>query len=103
MREDLDMGIKWRTIQFILDKEGVHEVEVDYEDASKVRCSCKSFSRVLKCKHSKFVLSSIEENGGQYSIHIPVDIDDETAMEAMTSKDSFRDFILRYGKVEVID
>jgi hypothetical protein len=103
MREGLDMEIKWRTIQFILDKEGVNEVEVDYEDASKIRCSCKSFSRLLKCKHAKFVRNLMEENDGQYSINIPVDIDDDTAIAAMTSKDSFRDFILKYGKVEVID
>jgi hypothetical protein len=37
----LNMEIDWRTVQLFLDDSGVSEVEIDAEDATNVRCSCK--------------------------------------------------------------
>lgn len=98
-----EMEIDWRTVQLFLDENGVHEVEVDVDSSKKVRCTCSSFKATARCRHAKFVKTQIEENSGNYSIQIPVDISDEEALKAMSSAVSFRDFIIKYGKVEVID
>jgi hypothetical protein len=98
-----DMDIDWRTVQLFLGDDGVCEVEVDSENSTKVRCSCKAFSKSARCKHSKFVRAKLLDNDGHYAIQIPVDISDEEAFIAMSSNESFREFILKYGKVEVID
>jgi hypothetical protein len=98
-----DMDIDWRTVQLFLDDSGVSEVEIDAEDATNVKCSCKSFYKSSRCKHTKYVRNEIESNDGNYAIKVPVDIDDDEALEAMSSSETFRDFIIKYGKVEVID
>jgi hypothetical protein len=99
----LNMEIDWRTVQLFLDDSGVSEVEIDAEDSTNVKCSCKVFFRSSRCKHSKYVRNEIENNYGNYAIKVPVDIDDEEALEAMSSSETFREFIIKYGKVEVID
>lgn len=97
------MDIDWRTIQMFIGEDGVAEVELDAENSSKIRCSCKSFYKSARCKHTKFVKSHMQENDGHYAIQVPVDISDEEALDAMSSSDTFRKFILKYGKVEVLD
>jgi metal-sulfur cluster biosynthetic enzyme len=99
----LNMEIDWRTVQLFLDDSGVSEVEIDAEDSSTMKCSCKVFFKSSKCKHTKYVKSEIENNDGNYAIKVPVDIDDDEAWEAMSSSETFRKFIIKYGKVEVID
>jgi hypothetical protein len=99
----LNMEIDWRTVQLFLDDSGVSEVEIDAEDSTNVRCSCKSFFKSSRCKHIKYVRNEIESNDGNYAIKVPVDIDDDEALEAMSSSETFREFIIKYGKVEVID
>jgi hypothetical protein len=99
----LDMSIDWRTVQLFLGSDGVSEVQIDSDNSSKIRCSCNAFSKTSRCKHSKFVRNQIGNNDGHYAIQVPVDISDEYAMMAMSSAESFREFILKYGKVEVID
>ena len=97
------MEIDWRTVQLFLDDSGISEVEIDAEDSTNVKCSCKAFFRSSRCKHTKYVRNEIENNDGNYAIKVPVDIDDDEAMEAMSSSETFREFIIKYGKVEVID
>ena len=97
------MEIDWRTVQLFLDESGVSEVEIDAEDATNVKCSCKSFYKSSRCIHTKYVRNEIENNDGNYAIKVPVDIDDDEALEAMSSSETFREFIIKYGKVEVID
>jgi hypothetical protein len=99
----LNMEIDWRTVQLFLDDSGVSEVEIDAEDATNVKCSCKYFYKSSRCKHTKYVRNEIENNDGNYAIKVPVDIDDDEALEAMSSSETFREFIIKYGKVEVID
>jgi hypothetical protein len=43
------------------------------------------------------------ENGGNYIVQIPQEVPDEDALEAMEDSDAWREFVLRYGKVETID
>jgi hypothetical protein len=99
----LDMEIDWRTVQMFIGDEGISEVQIDAENSTKMRCSCKSFSKAARCKHTKFVRNQTESNDGNYAIQVPVDISDEEAFDAMSSADTFREFILKYGKVEVLD
>jgi hypothetical protein len=99
----LDMEIDWRTVQLFLDDSGVSEVEIDSEDSSKVRCDCKAFFRSARCKHTRYVRAEMLRNDGNYAIKVPMDISDEEALDAMSSSTTFREFILKYGKVEVID
>ena len=97
------MEIDWRTVQMFLEENGVFEVELDSEDKKKIRCSCPAFRNSARCKHTKFVRKSMDANDGHYSVQIDVNVADEDAAEAMTSRKTFRDFILKYAKVEVID
>jgi len=99
----LNMEIDWRTVQLFLDDSGVSEVEIDAEDSRNVKCTCKAFYKSSRCKHTKYVRNEIENNDGNYAIKVPVDIDDDEALEAMASSETFREFIIKYGKVEVID
>jgi hypothetical protein len=100
--KEVSMDINWRTIQFFISEEGPFEVEMDYDNNRKLRCNCPDFQKVAKCKHQKFVKNLIEENGGYYSIQIPVEIDEDEALLAFSSSENFREFILKYGKVEVL-
>jgi hypothetical protein len=97
------MDISWRTVQFFLDDEGVSEVEVDQENNSKVRCDCLQFNRAARCKHSKYVKEKIAENDGHYALEVPVDVDDEEALVAMVDATAFRTFVMKYGKVVVLE
>jgi hypothetical protein len=101
--KDVTMGIEWRTVQLFLEVDGVCEVEIDADNNTKVRCTCKSFSTVARCKHVKHVKKSMSENNGHYSISIPENVDEEEAFAAMGDTKLFRDFIIKYGKVEVLD
>lgn len=100
--KEVDMDIQWRTVQLFLEEEGVYEVEVDYDNCKKVRCNCKTFLSTAKCKHQKWVKTQITDNGGHFSIQIPVELDEDEALLAMSTPEGFREFVLTYGKVEVI-
>ena len=97
------METEWRTIQLFLEEYGVVETEMDYHNRKKVRCNCKDFSSVAKCKHVKFVRAELEKNNGAYSIKVPDDVDDDEAYDALEDPESFREFIIKYGKVLVIN
>lgn len=99
----LEMDIKWRTVQFFMSLEGIAEVEVDADNPQKVRCSCSNFGNSGRCKHSKFIKKQMDENDGHYNIQIPANVSDEEAIAAMGDTAAFRNFIMKYAKVEVID
>ena len=44
----------------------------------------------------------MQENDGHYTVSIPVEIDEEEATAAVSSSEAFREFIIKYGKVEVL-
>ena len=101
--EEVTVDIKWRTVQLFLEDYGVVEVEVDQENNKKARCTCPGFNRTGRCKHVKHVKDIMDENDGHYSIQIHVDVDENEAISAMRSAEAFRNFVVKYGKVEVID
>lgn len=96
------MDIDWRTVQLFLEEDGIFEVEVDVDNCKKIRCNCKAFMNSAKCKHQKWVRKQMDENNGNFSIQIPEDMDDEIALASMATAEGFREFVLTYGKVEVI-
>lgn len=101
MKESI-MTNDWRTVQLFLDVDGVAEVEVDSKNPKLTRCTCPSHSSVRGCVHTKYVKKNMQENDGHYTVSIPVEVDDEDAIAATSSAAAFRDFIIKYGKVEVI-
>lgn len=100
--EEIKMEAEWRTIQLFLEEYGVVETEMDYHNRKKIRCNCKDFTSLAKCKHVKFVRIELEKNNGAYSIKVPDDVDDEEAFDALEDPQLFRTFIIKYGKVLVI-
>ena len=100
--KDLDMEIEWRTIQFFLDEEGISEVEIDHENRKKVRCTCNLFQKRGGCPHSQLVRREMDANFGHYTISVPDYVEEAEAFEALSDPDSFRDFILKYGRVKVL-
>ena len=96
------MDIDWRTVQVFLSEDGISEVQIDVDNSRKVRCNCEAFMRSARCKHAQFVKARMEENDGHYAIRIPEDVPDEEAFEAMGSSEDFRNFLLKYGKIEVL-
>ena len=99
---DVTMSGEWRTVQLFLDDNGVCEVEVDSNDSFSVRCNCNKGRPTLKCAHVKYVKENMQDNDGNYSITIPVDIDDDQAIDALDDPAVFRAFIIKYGKVLVL-
>lgn len=93
----------WRTVQLFLTKNYVAEVEVHTEDNERVRCNCSSFEKSKRCSHVKHVRKHMQSNEGHYTIHIPEQVDEDLIVMAMEDTTTFRQFIIDYGKVEVLD
>lgn len=64
-------------------------------------CSCPGFNGRSSCKHSRFVNARIDTNGGAYPLEISKKATREEADKAQESTDAFREFIIRFGKIEV--
>lgn len=94
--------IEWRTVQLFLSEDGVHEVELDIQDNRRMRCSCSRFSKFNKCKHIKWIDNKIIEHGGHYNIQVPSQVDEMEAVFAFDSAESFREFVVKYAKIEVL-
>jgi hypothetical protein len=93
----------WRTVQLFLTKDYVAEVEVNSLNNIQIRCTCLNHSKLRGCNHVKYVKTHMMNNDGHYAIHIPEEVDEDVAQMAMTDSALFRQFIIDYGKVEVID
>jgi len=99
----------WRTIQIFManqlnkkDELEVSEVSLSAHGPSNMRCTCRIFEKFKDCQHVEYVATKIEINGGSFGLLIPSDIPDDWAYDAFTDADSSRNFILRYGKIEVM-
>ena len=78
----------------------VYEVGVDY--SGKAICNCATFKTRRSCKHSKFVQTRLDTNNGLYKIELIEKPTLEEAKNAGSSEQSNRDFIIKFGKVEVL-
>lgn len=99
----MSMETSWRTVQLFLSATaaGVFEVEVD-TDTKKTRCNCPVWKKSDSCKHTSFVKTRMLMNNGHYSITVPSEIPEEYAIEASENPQKFREFVVKYAKVEVI-
>ena len=97
------MDSPWRTVQVFLSAQtaGVFEVEVDTE-TKDTRCSCPVFNKRHSCKHTTFVNMRMKLNKGHYSILVPNEVPEDMAIEANDDPKKFREFVLKYAKIEVL-
>jgi hypothetical protein len=97
------MESPWRTVQLFLSSQGagIFEVEVD-TDTKSTRCSCPVWKKLFSCKHTIFVNTKMKLNQGHYSISVPNEVPESVAAEANEDPKKFRDFVVRYAKVEVL-
>ena len=97
------MESQWRTVQLFISAQaaGIFEVEVDTE-TKKTRCTCPVWKKTLSCKHVNFVKLRMRHNNGNYSILVPDEVSQDLAEEASETPQKFRDFVVKYAKVEVL-
>lgn len=91
----------WRTMQIFLSEDGIFEVEMDAAGRA-FRCNCPEYSVASACRHSKFMLNKVTKTKGVLSIEIPDSVEDEDVPTLETPADKFREFVLKYGRVEVL-
>lgn len=92
---------EWRTLQLFLSTRGVYEVELNMDD-SALRCTCAGYVTRQYCKHTRWVQTRMRNNGGTYPMHVSTRAPAFEAKTANQSPEAFRDFVLKYGKIEVI-
>lgn len=81
---------------------GIYEVSYG-ETSNKYHCTCPGFTSRSNCKHVSFVKDRVLENNGQgYPLEISSRATAEDAEKARRSNKDFREFIIKFGKVEVI-
>jgi hypothetical protein len=102
------MNHNWRTIQIFLEKNldkygapRISEVSIHADGAANIRCTCETFDRLTYCPHSLKVTKRIEKNNGSFGLLVPEDIPDELAFTAFTSSETSREFVIKYGKIEI--
>jgi len=78
---------------------GIYEVSGDTQ--GNLACTCPGFKGRNTCKHSRFVKSRIESNNGSYPLEISSRATEEEASKAKKSEKDFREFIIKYGRIEV--
>jgi len=80
----------------------VSEVSMNAESTGSIQCTCKDYKKLEICKHANYVIKKIEDNEGSFGLLIPENVPDEVAFLAFNDADSSRNFILNYGKIEVM-
>lgn len=81
---------------------GIYEVSYS-EKSDCYYCTCPGFVGRSTCKHVKFVKARVEANNGKgYPLEISHRATAEDAERADRSTKDFREFIIKFGKVEVI-
>lgn len=81
---------------------GIYEVSYG-EVTNRYHCTCPGFAGRSSCKHVNFVKDRVVENNGHgYPLEISSRATVEDAERARKSNKDFRDFIIKFGKVEVI-
>ena len=97
------MAQGWRTIQLFLSprQPAIYEVEIDL-DSSSARCTCPTYKGRKTCRHTKFVSARMDSNSGHYPLYIHEKAASEDLSEVMSTPETFREFVIKYGKVEVL-
>lgn len=94
-----------RLIQVFLTQQaegpGPNIFEVSTDKEKHLECNCPGFMVKGTCKHVKIVNARIELNGGVYPFEFADTVTTSQIMDAMKTEQTFRDFIIKHGKVEV--
>jgi hypothetical protein len=93
----------WRTVQLFLSPRhpAIYEVELDLDNAD-ARCSCPTYRARSKCRHTTAVQSRMQDSNGQYPIMFQHNVTDEAISDCLDDPVAFRDYVVRFGKVEVL-
>lgn len=92
----------WRTVQQFISAQGMGIFEVEVEtDTKETRCTCPVYGKRGFCKHIQFVKDKIKYTG-HYSIMVPNEIPEELALEANIDAEKFREFVVKYAKIEIL-
>lgn len=75
--------------------------EVYLEKSGELTCTCPGFKGRATCKHVRLVRERMEDNGGAYPMEVSLRATQEEADAASSSNESFREFVVKFGKVEV--
>lgn len=101
--KDTPVADNFKIVQIFLPQNSspmVYEVSSNEKD---FRCTCSTFDTKGGCKHIAFVMARIDANGGRnYPLEISNKATLEDAQKAQESVQNFREFIIKFGKVEVI-
>ena len=92
---------EWQTTQIFLSETGVHEVKINLS-SSRLRCDCPGYSSRSNCKHTRFINKRMEENDGVYPVEVSKAATPEESEAARQDPESFRKFLFKYGRVEVV-
>lgn len=96
------MSSPWRTVQQFISEQAIGVFDVDVNtDTKETRCNCPVWVKRGSCKHVQFVNFRIRHTG-HYSILVPNEIPEEMALEANEDPDKFREFVVKYAKIEVL-
>lgn len=79
---------------------GIYEVSINNNDDT-LHCTCPGYRGRASCKHVRFVQSRIEHNNGTYPLEISDRATSEDAELARTSNKAFREFVVKFGRIEV--
>lgn len=77
-------------------------IEVGTTNNGKVVCNCSRFIANTSCKHARFVKYSMEKNNGIYDNGISHRATQEDKNKASLSSKNRREFVARFGTIEVI-
>jgi len=78
---------------------GIYEVSGD--EQGNLFCTCPGFKGRSTCKHARFVKSRMDNNDGNYPLEISSRATEEEADKAKKSAENFREFVIKYGRIEV--
>lgn len=105
MREKIPVTNEFKIVQVFLplsERRGPEIYEVSSNEV-ELRCTCFGFLSKNRCKHIDFVQARIDANGGKtYPLEISTRATKEDAEKALASVENFREFIIKFGRVEVI-
>lgn len=80
---------------------GIGIFEVSADEPGRLYCTCPGYVGRKACKHTKFVQARIDSNNGNYPLSISDRATREDALKAKGSNEEFREFIIKFGKIEV--
>jgi len=83
------------------DSPGPGIFEVSSDKNKNLICTCPGFASKNSCKHTALIESRIERNNGVYQFDFSSKVTKEELATAMLSEQTFRELVLKHGKVEV--